>query len=201
MSLTDTINNTNKQKENIKTVANNIDNKLVELGGERATDLVDVVNKMGAMVTENYKKIAVGSTPLKFVLSRDEIEEKGVLVDETYYKLNKNNRIKIELNIDFKPTYVFLVLDMALFTREDTGDAKLVVYNKEHFVLNNSDIKNKHTATTVAYQNTPSSAPVYVDAINIGEVFLNTYFRRDDFTDWSTTLFLKIQGCKWVAIE
>ena len=50
MSLKDTINNTNTQKENLKTVANKIDNKLVELGGEQATDLSDVANKMEGMV-------------------------------------------------------------------------------------------------------------------------------------------------------
>lgn len=56
MSLTDTINNTNTEKENLKTVANNIDSKLVELGGEQAINLADVVNKMSAMVGQ-YKKI------------------------------------------------------------------------------------------------------------------------------------------------
>lgn len=58
MSLTDTINNTNKQKENIKIVASNIDNKLVELGGQRATDLADVVNKIENAVTQR-KKVAI----------------------------------------------------------------------------------------------------------------------------------------------
>lgn len=58
MDLKNTINNTNTHKENIKTVATQIDNKLVELGGEQATDLSDVANKMGAMVTGNYKKVA-----------------------------------------------------------------------------------------------------------------------------------------------
>lgn len=58
MSLIQEINNTNTQKENIKTVANNIDNKLVELGGEKATDLSDVANKMEGMVGQ-YKKIAI----------------------------------------------------------------------------------------------------------------------------------------------
>ena len=62
MSLTDTINNTNTQKENIKTVANNIDNKLVELGGEQATNLADVVNKMEGMVTTQYTKVAYGES-------------------------------------------------------------------------------------------------------------------------------------------
>ena len=62
MSLTDTINNTNKQKENVKTVANSIDNKLIELGGERATNLADVVNKMEGMVNTQYVKIAYGES-------------------------------------------------------------------------------------------------------------------------------------------
>lgn len=55
MSLADTINNTNTQKENIKIVASNIDNKLVELGGQRATDLADVVNKIENAVTQRKK--------------------------------------------------------------------------------------------------------------------------------------------------
>ena len=59
MSLTDTINNTNKQKENIKTVANNIDNKLIELGGERATDLADVPNKIQNVKTMYKKQLLV----------------------------------------------------------------------------------------------------------------------------------------------
>lgn len=59
MDLKNTINNTNTQKENIKTVATQIDNKLVELGGEQAKDLSDVANKMQNMVGQ-YKKYASG---------------------------------------------------------------------------------------------------------------------------------------------
>lgn len=58
MDLKNTINNTNKQKENLKIVANKIDNKLMELGGEQATDLSDVPNKMNGMISQ-YKKIAI----------------------------------------------------------------------------------------------------------------------------------------------
>ena len=58
MSLISEINNTNTQKENIKTVANNIDNKLVSLGGQSATDLSKVPEKIQQMVTKNYKKYA-----------------------------------------------------------------------------------------------------------------------------------------------
>lgn len=59
MSLISEINRTETEKNKTKTVATNIDNKLVELGGEQATDLSDVPNKMGVMVKENYKKVAI----------------------------------------------------------------------------------------------------------------------------------------------
>ena len=58
MNLKQEINRTETNKNKTKQVATNIDNKLVELGGERATDLSDVANKMEGMVTGNYKKIA-----------------------------------------------------------------------------------------------------------------------------------------------
>ena len=59
MSLISEINRTETEKNKTKTVATNIDNKLVELGGEQAIDLSDVPNKMEVMVKENYKKIAI----------------------------------------------------------------------------------------------------------------------------------------------
>lgn len=89
MSLTDTINNTNTQKENIKTVATQIDNKLVELGGERATNLADVTNKMEGMVTENYKKVASGST------------------ENLFSKTTANALFTIPLNLSFVPERIF----------------------------------------------------------------------------------------------
>ena len=90
MSLKDTINNTNTQKENIKTVANNIDNKLIELGGERATNLADVALKIQEM-SKQYSKVA-------------EIEMSKIL------KLGENDHYNkpyaeniIQLNINFIP--------------------------------------------------------------------------------------------------
>lgn len=91
MDLKNTINNTNTQKENIKTVATQIDNKLVELGGEQATDLSDVANKMSAMVTGNYKKIGRG--------------ECNIILND----FNQDrNELKIPINLDFTPKRVFL---------------------------------------------------------------------------------------------
>ena len=58
MNLKQEINRTEAEKNKTKQVAINIDNKLVELGGEQATDLADVPNKMGAMVKGNYKRFA-----------------------------------------------------------------------------------------------------------------------------------------------
>lgn len=86
MDLKNTINNTNTQKENIKTVAIQIDTKLIELGGERATNLNDVVNKMSTMVTTQYKKIATGEI-----------------------KTSKSAGMKVEVNtnLEFNPSRIF----------------------------------------------------------------------------------------------
>ena len=100
MSLTDTINNTNKQKENAKTVATQIDNKLVELGGEQAENLSDVANKMEGMVGQ-YKKIATLSTKV-YDFPTSAYEEKV---------------FNINLNLGFKATK--LLLDVELQRREN----------------------------------------------------------------------------------
>ena len=59
MSLIQEINRTETEKNKTKQVATNIDNKLVELGGERATDLADVPNKIDETIKNNLRKSAV----------------------------------------------------------------------------------------------------------------------------------------------
>ena len=105
MDLKSTINNTNTQKENIKTVATNIDNKLIELGGEKAENLNDVVNKMGAMVGQ-YKKIAMG-----------EYRRVG---------LDKNAQVDININLDFNPKQIFIMMQQTIV-------AKGFADSKKHF--------------------------------------------------------------------
>lgn len=101
MDLKSTINNTNTQKENIKTVANNIDNKLVELGGERATDLADVVNKMGAMVGQ-YKKVATGT--------------------RTANQRGSDGMFNFQINLNFKPKRLMLVVTGFYYYREPVSN-------------------------------------------------------------------------------
>lgn len=60
MDLKNTINNTNTQKDKLKIGKQNIDNKLVELGGEKAIDISDIPNKIKKL-TEQYNKVALGS--------------------------------------------------------------------------------------------------------------------------------------------
>lgn len=96
MSLVTEINRTGTETNKTKQVATNIDNKLVELGGERATDLADVVNKMDTMVGQ-YKKIAEGeyNSDLKV---RDN-DSQGTLINNEYLQFEK----KIPLNLNFTP--------------------------------------------------------------------------------------------------
>ena len=106
MSLTDTINNTNTQKDNLKTVANNIDNKLVELGGEQAKDLSDVPNKMGAMVSEylQYASINV-NIPIPKNVQIPQVKEETVVFSSEIIK---------NLNFDSKTEKLFI--DARIYT-------------------------------------------------------------------------------------
>lgn len=58
MSLVSEINRTETKKNKTKQVAVNIDNKLIELGGEQAIDLNDVPNKINTLFSKT-DKIAV----------------------------------------------------------------------------------------------------------------------------------------------
>lgn len=101
MSLKDTINNTNTQKENIKTVANNIDNKLVELGGQKATNLNDVVNKISTMVGQ-YKKVATGT--------------------KTVNQRGSDGMFNFPINLNFKPERLMLVVTGFYYYREPVSN-------------------------------------------------------------------------------
>lgn len=93
MNLKQEINRTEAEKNKTKQVAINIDNKLVELGGEQATDLADVPNKMGAMVTEQYRKVAFIDIP------------QGIEIPNIYNGVAPFTRT-INYNISFTPKIV-----------------------------------------------------------------------------------------------
>ena len=93
MSLISEINNTNTQKENIKTVANNIDNKLVSLGGQSATDLSKVPEKIQQMVTKNYKKYA------------------RIKINKQFFNVSETGKKTLYFNeLDFLPKEMFLIV-------------------------------------------------------------------------------------------
>lgn len=118
MDLKNTINNTNTQKENIKTVANSIDSKLVELGGEQATDLSDVANKMGAMVTGNYKKIAI------------------LNINKVLWAMGEGTGSKnVDFKINFTPVHAFAEVE----TTHSVVRCKAVISNHYSAYSNNGD--------------------------------------------------------------
>lgn len=119
MDLKNTINNTNTQKENIKTVANSIDSKLVELGGERATDLADVPNKMGAMVGQ-YKKIAMGELNQSAYLSSG--------INDFEFPINfKASRIMFRLVAGSESGSTDLDISQTIDTKKSSVPAKKVL--------------------------------------------------------------------------
>ena len=92
MSLVSEINRTETEKNKTKQVAVNIDNKLIELGGEQATDLTDVPNKMEVMVKTQYKRVAQGSCNVNL---------------NTIY-LEPTKQIEVFIPLKFTPKKIFM---------------------------------------------------------------------------------------------
>ena len=93
MSLVTEINRTEIEKNKTKQVATNIDNKLVELGGEQAIDLSDVPSKIQKMVTTQYSKIV--KKDINRVLTRGSVDDSRVILD-------------VPLNLNFEPKTLFM---------------------------------------------------------------------------------------------
>lgn len=149
MSLTDTINNTNTQKDNLKTVANNIDNKLVELGGEQAINLADVPNKIEKTINE-YSKIATIKTNVNF---------------------KKTGNITINYNIDFTPDFAIISLKrlsnaLDIKNSFDTRDGECYIYydfDREFYHLKFISISNK----SLVLRNTVEYALMQINKVTL----------------------------------
>ena len=107
MSLITGINRTETEKEKVKKVATQIDNKLVALGGQQATDLADVPNKMQEM-TKQYSKFATGDLDITL----------------DYYASNQNF-VNIDIPVNFDPKIIFIKFTTLGF-----------VNTKEEFIAN-----------------------------------------------------------------
>ena len=104
MSLITEINRTETEKNKVKKVATNIDNKLVELGGEQATDLADVPNKMEVMVKE-YNRVATFDLAIKIPVN------------------NNTQTVTIPTNTQFIPIFAFVEFNKR-FGTQDSDTAK-----------------------------------------------------------------------------
>lgn len=99
MSLISEINRTETNKNKTKTVANNIDNKLVELGGEQVESLADIPNKI-EVVENQYLKIAeiknlriwINTMPQTITFNKLSFKPKKVMVLLSYGKQDLSDR-------------------------------------------------------------------------------------------------------------
>ena len=96
MSLVTEINRTEREKNKTKKVATQIDNKLVELGGEQATNLSDVPKKINEL-SKQYKKYA------KVVYNRK------INGSTSGYNAYANFYIPME-NLEFNPNFAIIQL-------------------------------------------------------------------------------------------
>lgn len=101
MNLKTEIDKTNDLKNKTKKAKENINNKLIELGGENASDLADISNKMQGMIGQ-YKKIAEGVYNSDLVVNYDSSLPNREDPKYAYVDIN------IPISIDFEPKRVIL---------------------------------------------------------------------------------------------
>ena len=123
MSLITEINRTETNKNKTKQVAINIDNKLVELGGEQAIDLSDVPNKIQEMV-KDYRRVAILQPTQSYTIKWTSINAFTV------------KSFLIPLNINFTPKFI-----IAHLTIDDTvygeGIKNVTVFSEKNFKIFN----------------------------------------------------------------
>lgn len=185
MSLTDTINNTNTQKDNLKTVANNIDNKLVELGGERATDLADVANKMEGMVTTQYVKIAEGEYNSNLSVSN----RRGTSGGHTWVDL------KLPLNLEFIPKR--LIVHFYYMNEADRIELRGLYMP---YMLSLDSKFNFNTKTAGGMGEYENVTKVFIKKITKTEAILSFTSRHSDNSYVINKSFYMAQPIKWTAI-
>lgn len=93
MSLISEIDRTNTSKEKAKKDKVNINNKLVSLGGQSATNLSKVPEKIQQMVTGNYKKYA------------------RIKINKQFFNISETGKKTLYFNeLDFLPKEMFLTV-------------------------------------------------------------------------------------------
>ena len=129
MNLKQEINRTETEKNKTKQVATNIDNKLVELGGEQAIDLSDVPNKIQEMV-KDYRRVAILQPTQSYTIKWNQIN------------IPVFRNITIPLGLNFKPSKI--VAHLKFTDTEYQGNVKTVVVfsEKQNLNFNSSDISS-----------------------------------------------------------
>ena len=122
MSLISEINRTETEKNKTKQVAVNIDNKLIELGGERATDLADVPNKIEILTNEYTKYALIKMFKRGTVYTNPKVNNKS---NPTIIKIN------FDKQLEFLPETAYLNLG-ELSISNQYEEAQGVVNNLEY---------------------------------------------------------------------
>ena len=120
MSLKDKINNTNTQKDKLKRGKGNIDNKLVELGGEKSVNISDVPYKIEKM-TKKYSRLAKSS----FVEGINQ-------VSEWYTK-------RVQTSLRFNPQIIFAIVSLENPPNEGLANYSFLLTTKSDITAINSN--------------------------------------------------------------
>ena len=150
MSLKDTINNTNTQKDKLKTGKRNIDNKIISIGGEKAINIADVPNKIQQAIDKNWTRIAV-VTGQTFTQTKEQGKPETnppAVGTKTYSFKFKFKDIKL----NFSPKNIKARVKVEFFDRNNTVYGTTTTFwfdlntvnTKQYIVYHNQDSQYKY---------------------------------------------------------
>ena len=182
MSLVSEKDRTKDIVNNLSQVKNDIDNALVELGGEKSTSVMDISNRIYATVSENYYKTAEGTAfPKGF----------SIKVEPTSSNRNQNINVhkNLPLNLSFVPKRLIVRFDGYICQRG--GGANYEVHN---LVIDSEINKNENSMANGSRWNLPG---FYISAFDQTQARVTSYCYVS--RDWGIDIWFN-GTVKWTAL-
>lgn len=199
MDLKNTIDNTNKYKNDLKLAKQKINDEILSGGGTIANTLNAVPDAIDKMLKENYKKIAIGSDSAMFEYVRC---NKGLNYDEQI-KSKYVRHIKIPINLDFTPSRLLVEFDkigpMLKGYNPVSSPENFYPTAMDYFFIDSKIHNSIEKSPIIRTDSNVKHGGVYISAFNNKEITIDIYANPNSSSDLGYGYGFK--GIEWIAIE
>lgn len=173
--LKSTVIETDNDKNNLKQAKKNIDNKLVELGGDASTNIFNVPEKIENTINTQYKKIAIVNMDIRISSQSKKI---------TTFKLPE---------VDFKPSRILIIFlkckPPVSMSNISSFTDKIGVLDSENLPSREIELEKKRSVSVAEYTSTDwrHYSLDIVDAKINDDNTISLEASSDVYADWDTS--------------